>query len=71
MVISARNKALVRSLCGTPHLFESERRRGGKTNLMMFLRPVVLRDAAQIDALPLGRYACPCWCVADHDLTRG
>jgi general secretion pathway protein D len=38
------------------NLFKSERRSRKKTNLMVFLRPVVVRDAAQSDALSLDRY---------------
>jgi general secretion pathway protein D len=37
-------------------LFRSETRSRNKTNLMVFLRPVVVRDAAQVDALSLDRY---------------
>ena len=37
-------------------LFRSESRSRRKTNLMVFLRPVVLRDAAQTDELSLDRY---------------
>lgn len=38
------------------NLFKSEARSRRKTNLMVFLRPVVLRDAAQTDELSLDRY---------------
>ncbi len=38
------------------NLFKSETRSRKKTNLMVFLRPVVLRDAAQTDELSLDRY---------------
>jgi general secretion pathway protein D len=38
------------------NLFKSERRSRTKTNLMVFLRPVVVRNAAQSDALSLDRY---------------
>jgi len=38
------------------NLFRSESRLRKKTNLMIFLRPVVVRDAADVDALSLGRY---------------
>ncbi|MCM2253037.1 MAG: type II secretion system protein GspD, partial [Ramlibacter sp.] len=38
------------------NLFKSERRNRKKTNLMVFLRPVVVRDAGQSDALSLDRY---------------
>ncbi len=38
------------------NLFRSESRSRKKTNLMVFLRPVVVRDAAQTDALSLDRY---------------
>jgi general secretion pathway protein D len=37
-------------------LFRSEARSRKKTNLMVFLRPVVVRDAAQSDELSLDRY---------------
>ncbi|MES2784312.1 MAG: type II secretion system protein GspD, partial [Pseudomonadota bacterium] len=36
--------------------FKSEVRSRKKTNLMVFLRPVVVRDAAASDALSLDRY---------------
>jgi general secretion pathway protein D len=38
------------------NLFRSENRSRRKTNLMVFLRPVVVRDAAASDALMLDRY---------------
>jgi general secretion pathway protein D len=38
------------------NLFRAESRTRKKTNLMVFLRPVVLRDAAQADELSLDRY---------------
>jgi general secretion pathway protein D len=38
------------------NLFRSEARLRSKTNLMVFLRPVVVRDAAQSDTLSLDRY---------------
>ncbi|WP_296356317.1 type II secretion system secretin GspD [Ramlibacter sp.] len=38
------------------NLFRTETRRRSKTNLMVFLRPVVVRDAAQTDELSLDRY---------------
>jgi len=38
------------------NLFRSETRSRKKTNLMVFLRPVVIRDAADSDALSLDRY---------------
>jgi general secretion pathway protein D len=38
------------------NLFKSESRSRKKTNLMVFLRPVVLRDAPQTDELSLDRY---------------
>ena len=38
------------------NLFRSETRSRKKTNLMVFLRPVVVRDAAAVDALSLDRY---------------
>jgi len=38
------------------NLFKSESRSRRKTNLMVFLRPVVVRDAAQSDELSLDRY---------------
>jgi general secretion pathway protein D len=37
-------------------LFKSETRSRKKTNLMVFLRPVVVRDAVRSDALTLDRY---------------
>lgn len=38
------------------NLFKSENRSRKKTNLMVFLRPVVVRDAADADAVTAGRY---------------
>ena len=38
------------------NLFKSEQRQRKKTNLMVFLRPVVLRDARQTESLALDRY---------------
>ena len=38
------------------NLFKSEKRSLKKTNLMVFLRPVVLRDANALDTLSLDRY---------------
>jgi general secretion pathway protein D len=38
------------------NLFKSETRSRKKTNLMVFLRPVVVRDAQQSDSLSLDRY---------------
>jgi general secretion pathway protein D len=37
-------------------LFRSENRNRGKSNLMVFLRPVVVRDQARADALTVDRY---------------
>jgi general secretion pathway protein D len=38
------------------NLFKTQTRSRKKSNLMVFLRPVVMRDAAQTDALSLDRY---------------
>ena len=38
------------------NLFKGEKRGRTKTNLMVFLRPVVVRDAASTDTLSLDRY---------------
>ena len=38
------------------NLFKAETRNRKKTNLMLFLRPVVVRDGAAADALSMGRY---------------
>ena len=38
------------------NLFKSESRNRKKTNLMVFLRPVIVRDAAATDALSIDRY---------------
>jgi general secretion pathway protein D len=38
------------------HLFKAETRSRKKTNLMLFLRPVVVRDGSAAEALSLGRY---------------
>ncbi len=56
---SASNQEKVPVLGDVPifgNLFKSETRSRRKTNLMVFLRPVVVRDAASIDALSSGRY---------------
>ncbi len=56
---SANNEEKVPGLGDVPlfgNLFRSETRSRKKTNLMVFLRPVVVRDAAAIDALSMGRY---------------
>ena len=41
---------------GIGNLFRSEKRVRNKSNLMVFLRPVVVRDAAQSDTLSIDRY---------------
>jgi general secretion pathway protein D len=38
------------------NLFKSQTRSRKKTNLMVFLRPVVIRDAGQSDAISMDRY---------------
>jgi general secretion pathway protein D len=38
------------------NLFKAQGRKRVKSNLMVFLRPVVMRDAAQADAVTLDRY---------------
>ncbi len=56
---SANNEDKVPVLGDVPlfgNLFRSETRSRRKTNLMVFLRPVVVRDAAALEALSLGRY---------------
>lgn len=55
----AGNKNKVPGLGDIPffgNLFKSESRSRKKTNLMVFLRPVVVRSAADIEALSQGRY---------------
>ena len=55
----AGNAAQVPGLGDVPlfgNLFKSESRSRKKTNLMVFLRPVVVRDAAAVDALSIDRY---------------
>jgi general secretion pathway protein D len=55
----ADNKSKVPGLGDIPffgNLFKSESRSRKKTNLMVFLRPVVVRNAAASDALSQGRY---------------
>ena len=47
---------LLGSLPLVGHLFRSSSRTKNRTNLMVFLRPVVLRDAASADKLSLDRY---------------
>lgn len=47
---------LLGDLPGVGSLFRSENRSRRKTNLMVFLRPVVVRDAAAADALMMDRY---------------
>jgi general secretion pathway protein D len=49
----------VPGLSGIPvlgHLFKSENRKRVKTNLMVFLRPVVMRDQQRLDQLTVDRY---------------
>ena len=53
------NQEIVPGLGDVPifgNLFKSEARGRKKTNLMVFLRPVVVRDAAATDRLSLDRY---------------
>jgi general secretion pathway protein D len=55
----AGNQEKVPGLADIPiigYLFKSESRSRKKTNLMVFLRPMVVRDAATSDALAMGRY---------------
>ena len=55
----ADNEERVPLLANLPilgHLFKSRSRSRKKTNLMVFLRPVVVRDATATDALTLDRY---------------
>ena len=55
----AGNESQVPGLGDVPifgNLFKSESRNRKKTNLMVFLRPVVVRDAAAVDALSIDRY---------------
>jgi general secretion pathway protein D len=55
----AGNQAQVPGLGDVPvfgNLFKSESRTRTKTNLMVFLRPVVVRDAVASDALSIDRY---------------
>lgn len=55
----AGNQEKVPGLADIPffgNLFKSETRSRNKTNLMVFLRPVVMRDAAASDALSMSRY---------------
>lgn len=47
---------LLGDIPGLGNLFRSENRARKKTNLMVFLRPVVVRDAAASDALMMDRY---------------
>jgi general secretion pathway protein D len=47
---------LLGSLPLVGHLFRSQNRTKNRTNLMVFLRPVVLRDAPSADKLSLDRY---------------
>jgi general secretion pathway protein D len=56
---TSNNQERVPGLGNVPifgNLFKSESRRRNKTNLMVFLRPVVVRDGAATDALSRGRY---------------
>jgi len=55
----AGNEEKVPGLSAVPvlgNLFRSEARSRKKTNLVVFLRPVVMRDAAQTQALSMDRY---------------
>ncbi len=56
---SGNNQQKVPGLGDIPvlgHLFKAETRSRKKTNLMLFLRPVVVRDGAAAEALSMGRY---------------
>ncbi|MDE2415673.1 MAG: type II secretion system protein GspD, partial [Comamonadaceae bacterium] len=53
---SADKVPLMGDLPVVGNLFKSENRSRKKTNLMVFLRPVVVRDAADADAVTAGRY---------------
>jgi len=53
---SADKVPLMGDLPVVGNLFRSENRTRTKTNLMVFLRPVVVRDAADADAITMGRY---------------
>ena len=55
----AGNQDKVPGLADIPligYLFKSEKRARKKTNLMVFLRPVVIRDAGASETLSMGRY---------------
>jgi len=55
----AGNQEKVPGLADVPlfgNLFKSEARTRKKTNLMVFLRPVVVRDARATDQLSMDRY---------------
>lgn len=41
---------------GVGNLFRTETRSRNKSNLMVFMRPVIVRDAAEVDALSIDRY---------------
>ena len=51
-----RGLPLLGNLPVVGNLFRAERRTRSKTNLMVFLRPVVIRDGASSDTLSLDRY---------------
>ena len=56
---AGNNQQKVPGLADVPilgHLFKAETRSRKKTNLMLFLRPVVVRDGAAAEALSMGRY---------------
>ena len=56
---SANNQQKVPGLGDIPvlgHLFKAETRSRKKTNLMLFLRPVVVRDGTAAETLSMGRY---------------
>ena len=56
---SSNSQEKVPGLSNVPffgNLFKSEARSRKKTNLMVFLRPVVVRDGAAAEALSMGRY---------------
>jgi len=55
--VESRSKVpLLGDLPGVGALFRSESRTKNRTNLMVFLRPIVMRDAAAGDRLTLDRY---------------
>lgn len=54
--VSVERIPLLGDIPGLGHLFRSTARQGGKTNLMVFIRPTIVRSAAEARAVTAPRY---------------